>query len=262
MSKGQNGLTGLPVHLEVASESQVAILRLDRPHAKNAIDGPTIQGIEASLDRCEQNESLRVIIFTGSTSCFSAGADLKEALADRAERVVRMHRLVERLSTFPVPSIAAIEGWALGGGLELAMACTFRVAAPGARLGLPEVHLGVIPSYGGTQLTPRIIGANKALELLCFGDPISAEEAHAIGLVNWLAANQGGALSLAVERATLLAARNPAAIRAARRAIGTGLGLSLADGLTAERDAIARLLDEVPQSDPSAAFIAKRVKPT
>lgn len=258
MSSKQGAMAGQPTKVEIISEGQIAILRLDRPGAKNALNGSTIDGIEASLDAFERTAALRVVIVTGSEECFSAGADLKEELADQAARVARMHRLVERLASFPLPTIAAIEGWALGGGLELAMACTFRTAAPGARLGLPEVHLGVIPSYGGTQLAPRILGPGKALELLCFGDPISAEEARTIGLVNWLAPAPGRALALAVEQATLLASRNPAAVRAARSAVRGGLGLSLADALAIEREAITQLLAEMPQSNPSAAFSARR----
>lgn len=261
MSDELGATTGTPTKVEFTCEGKLAILRLDRPRARNALDGSTIDGIEAGLDTFERNPGLRVVILTGSNECFSAGADLKEKLADPAERVARMHRLVGRLANFPVPTIAAIEGWALGGGLELAMACTFRAAAPGARLGLPEVHLGVIPSYGGTQLAPRILGAGKALELLCFGDPVSAEEALAIGLVNWLAPSPGGALALAVERAALLALRNPAAVRAARAAVRGGLQLNLLDALEVERAAIAQLLAEMPQSDPSAAFGARHNKP-
>jgi len=164
-----------------------------------------------------------------------------------------MHRIVERLIELPAVSIAAIEGWALGGGLELAMACTFRVAAPGAKLGLPEIRLGVIPSYGGTQLTPRLIGSARALELLCLGEPIDAERAERIGLVNWVADHAGGALALALDRAALLAERAMPALIAARQAVRQGQILPLHDALAVEAAASARLAVEA-STDAAAAF--------
>ncbi|OZA20880.1 MAG: hypothetical protein B7X90_04585 [Novosphingobium sp. 17-62-19] len=245
------------VTTELKAEGRVAVIRLDRPKALNALGGELLDQLDAALDHVEALPDVRVLIITGTDKVFSVGADLKEVLPNRDERIARMHRLALRLAAFPVPSIAAIEGWALGGGLELALSCTFRTAAPGARLGLPEIKLGVIPSYGGTQLTPRLIGTNRALELLCLGDPIEAERAEAIGLVNWLANAQGGALDLALERAAVLAERHPAAVRAARQAVGEGLALPLDAALATEARVSAALLvgDDAP--DASAAFRAR-----
>ncbi|MBB3860184.1 enoyl-CoA hydratase/carnithine racemase [Novosphingobium hassiacum] len=247
----------MPVNTEIALDGRVAVIRLDRPGALNALGGKLLDALDAALDSVASLPDARVVVITGSDKVFSVGADLKEALPDRDERIARMHRLALRITGFPLPTIAAIEGWALGGGMELAMACTFRVAAPGAKLGLPEIKLGVIPSYGGTQLAPRLIGNSRALELLCLGDPITAERAEAIGLVNWLAPEQGGALALAMQRAGALAERHPAAIRAARQAVDEGSALALDAGLAVEARVSAALMSGTDAPDAAAAFRAR-----
>lgn len=247
----------MSVKTELALDGRVAVIRLDRPSALNALGGELLDALDAALDSVETLPDVRVLVLTGSDKVFSVGADLKETLTNRDERIARMHRLVLRLNAFAIPSIAAIEGWALGGGMELAMSCTFRVAAPGAKLGLPEIKLGVIPSYGGTQLTPRLIGNSCALELLCLGDPITAERAEAIGLVNWLASEQGGAIDLALQRAGTLAERHPAAIRAARQAVAEGSALALDTGLAVEARVSAALMSGADAPDAAAAFRAR-----
>lgn len=241
------------VGTEMALDGRAAIVRLTRPKSLNALSGSLLDELDAALDRLAALPELRVMVLTGSESVFSVGADLKEPLDDVSGRVARMHRLVERLATFPALSIAAIEGWALGGGLELAMACTFRVAAPGAKLGLPEIRLGVIPSYGGTQLAPRLIGSARALELLCMGEPVDAERAEQIGLINWVAAEAGGALALALDRAAVLAERSKPALAAARQAVREGQMLPLRDGLAVEAAVSARLVAE-GSADAAEAF--------
>lgn len=239
------------VEIETVAEGLVAIVRLMRPHVLNALDGPLLDELDHALDNIAARQEVRIMILTGSDICFSVGADLKEELLDREARIARMHGLVERLASFPVLSIAAIEGWALGGGLELAMACTFRVAAPDAKLGLPEIKLGVIPSYGGTQLTPRLLGATKALELLCFGEPIGAKKAEKIGLINWLSENKGGALALANERAAMLVRHSPAALLAIRSAVFAGENMALPQSLVVEARISGQLLKA--ENPPDAA---------
>lgn len=238
-----------------------AIIRLNRPSARNALNGPLLDQLDQALDDLSAGESARAIVLTGSDTCFCAGADLKEDVPDRVGRIARMHRLVERLDSYPAVTIAAIEGWALGGGLELAMACTFRVAAPGALLGLPEVGLGVIPAYGGTQLASRLLGSAAALELLCFGEPVGAEKAERIGLVNWVAAERGGSLALALDRAKLLVGQAPEAIAAARLAVRLGQKLQLAEGLRIEREVITALLASATPPDAKAAFQFRNAPP-
>lgn len=253
------GLKEMLVQTEFVSDGRAAVVRLNRPRALNALNGELLDALDAALDSLAVHPDLRVVILTGSDSCFSVGADLKEQLEDIDKRIGRMHRLVERLQTFPCASIAAIEGWALGGGLELAMACTFRVAAPGAKLGLPEIKLGVIPSYGGTQLASRLLGSSRALELLCLGEPIDAARAEQIGLVNWVADAPGKALALALDRAASLAERSPRALAAARQSVREGEGQPLGKALDVEAAASAQLRVH-GGIDAAAAFQAMQVK--
>jgi len=233
------------VETEIMLNDRAAVVRLMRPRSLNALSGPLLDELDSALDRLAALPELRVIVLTGSETCFSVGADLKEPIADIGQRVARMHRLVERLAEYPAISIAAIEGWALGGGLELAMACTFRAAAPGAKLGLPEIRLGVIPSYGGTQLTPRLLGSARALELLCFGEPVDAVQAEKIGLINWIA-DEAGAVALALDQAALLADRSMLALAGARQAVREGQSLPLRGALAVEAAVSANLVANSP----------------
>lgn len=242
------------VETEIVGHGSVAIVRLTRPQVLNALNGLLLDELDRALDDIASRQDIRVIVLSGSDTCFSVGADLKEELPDREARIARMHGLVDRLASFPALSIAAIEGWALGGGLELAMACTFRAAAPDAKLGLPEVKLGVIPSYGGTQLAPRLLGSARALELLCFGEPIAAEHAERIGLINWLAENKGGALALAIERAAMLAKHSLPALLAIRNAVFEGENMALQQSLTVEAKISAELLKAENPPDASRSF--------
>lgn len=249
------------IETEMVLGDRAAIIRLARPRALNALNGELLDELDAALDTLAALPGLRVLVLTGSATCFSVGADLKEPLTDREARIARMHQLVERLAGFPAISIAAIEGWALGGGLELAMSCTFRSAAPGAKMGLPEIKLGVIPSYGGTQLTPRLLGHARALELLCFGEPVEAARAEQIGLINWLAEEPGGALPLAIERAAALCERSRPAVQAARRAVYGGDSLPLAQALAFEAEASVSLLTGDGPPDAAATFRDRDVTP-
>lgn len=243
-----------------AMEGRVAVIRLTRAKALNALNGDLLDELDEALDRIAAQEAVQVAIITGTDTVFSVGADLKEQLADRGARIDRMHRLVLRLAGIPVVSIAAIEGWALGGGLELAMACTFRAASPTARLGLPEIRLGVIPAYGGTQLAPRLIGSAVALELLCMGEPIDAARAERIGLINWLAADAGGALALALERAAVIAERSLPALQAVRQAVRDGEGLPLPQALAIEAQISAQLLAGDNPPDAAASFLNRNTR--
>ncbi len=247
------------VQVDHVLDGRGAVIRLNRPKALNALNGSLLDALDQALDTLESNPDIRVVIVTGNDKSFSAGADLKEESFDRMERIKRMHRLVLRLRDYTAVSIAAIEGWALGGGLELAMACTFRVAAPGARLGLPEIHLGAIPSYGGTQLASRLLGPVRSLELICTGEPIAAEHAARIGLVNWVAAADGAAVDCALEHAAKFSALSNAALAAARRSVLHGVELSLEDGLTLEAETSRAALDGQPPEG-IAAFRARESK--
>lgn len=221
--------------VDLTLENELAFVTLNRAGALNALNGPLLDELDAALDAAEAAPDVRVVILAGGAKAFSVGGDLKEDHADADVRVQRMHRLALRLQSYPKVTIAAIEGWALGGGLEIAMGCTFRVAAPGARLGVPEIAMGLIPGFGGTQLLPRIVGPAKAIELLCHGEPVDAEEALRIGLVNRVAAETGGALDCARDFAARFARHVPTAQLAARTAVREGLNLPLDQALAIER---------------------------
>lgn len=173
------------IRLEI--DGEIALLTVDRPEVRNALDTETVREIHGALDRVEGNDALRCLVVTGAgEKVFVAGADVKSLLARTARDVLAAanNRLFFRLENLPLPTIAAINGYALGGGLELALACDIRVAADTAKLGLPETGLGIIPGAGGTHRLPRIVGLGIAKEMVLAGTILSAEDALRVGLVN------------------------------------------------------------------------------
>jgi len=215
----------------------VAVLRLNRPEVLNAIDGAVVSELNAALDRIAADSSVALVI-TGTGRAFCAGADLKERDAHPGGRVAEMHRLVLRLAEFPKVSVAAINGLAFGGGLELAMACSLRVAASTATMGLPEAkRLRAFPAYGGTQLLPRLVGEAKALELILTGDPVDAREAERIGLVNRTADDP---LAAAIGLARAASVAMPMAVSAVRRLVAQAGRSPLEEGLASEAGAVAQ----------------------
>jgi len=167
----------------------IAFLTINRPEKRNAVNNATVEEIDKGLSEIEKENGARVLILTGAgDKAFAAGADISElarrdTLLGRSE-TRRRQEVYTRIEMLEIPSIAAINGFALGTGLELAMACTMRVAGSSAKLGQPEVKLGIIPGAGGTQRLPRLVGMGRAMEMILTGDPITAEQALAIGLVN------------------------------------------------------------------------------
>jgi len=221
-----------------------AILTLNRPDQLNALDTATIAGLEAGLDAAERDDS-RAVIIAGNGRSFCAGADLKEALPDASVRVRQMHQLALRLASFPKTVIAAIQGHALGGGLELALSCTLRVAAANARLGLPEIRYGVMPGFGGTQLLPRVIGAVRATEMLMSGLPVDAAEAKSIGLVSLVVDDPAQLIESTLAFADRFTIHDPEASRTVRDVVRRGLMLPLSDALELERTEVARLAKRI-----------------
>lgn len=215
------------------------ILTLDRPQALNALNGELLDAFEAALDAAEADDRKRAIIVAGNGRAFCAGADLKETGIDPVARVERMHALMLRLLDFPKILIAAIDGFALGGGLELAMACSLRVAAPAALLGLPEIRMNLIPGYGGTQMLPRLIGAARAVEMILDGEPISAARALEIGLITAISAQDEPVLDAALALAARYSRHGQEAQHAARRAIWRGAGLPIEDAFRIERELVS-----------------------
>lgn len=228
----------------------------------NLVTAELTAQLRETLTRVADDEEVRAVVLSGGTSrAFCAGSDVKEFAGLRgrsAEGKLLVEKLVYRqLADLPMPTIAAIEGDALGGGLELALCCDLRVASSAARLGMPEVRLGVIPGSGGTQRLPRIVGPAHAKELILMGGIVDADEAWRIGLVNRVA-EPGGAEALAREMASQIAQRGPLAVRLAKRLIDRALDGPLDAGLAAETDASQIAFDSDDLAEGAAAFAAKR----
>lgn len=234
-----------------------AVLRLNRPHVLNTISNEMLSELERLLDSLAQDDS-RALVITGTGRAFCAGTDLNEWQGDPAARLLRVHALIRRLMQFPKPSVAAINGFALGGGLEFALACTFRVACSGAKLGLPEIKLGLLPAYGGTQLLPRLIGANRALEMMLSGEPVAGEKALAAGLVNRLCDEPENVVETACDMAESLTRHSRVPLLAIQRAVNEGLALGINDALALERELVAEVSASADTLEGVSAFLEKR----
>jgi len=217
-------------------EEGVEILTLRNPPV-NALSTALLADLGRRVDEVAADAKVRAVVLTGDGQYFSAGADLKEMatldLATAPELVRKTHALYHRLAALRPPVVAAINGLALGGGLELALACDLRIAGESAKLGAPEVNYGLMPAYGGTQRLPRLIGVPKAKELIFTGAMISAAEALRIGLVN-KTVPAGQELRAARDLAHTIAQKAPKAVQAAKRAIADGLQRPLAEGIEGE----------------------------
>lgn len=211
--------TGDRIAVEFRDES--AIILLNRPQALNALDGETLRQLSDTLDELEKNRRVRVVILTGGKN-FCAGADIREMKdkgVEEAEDFAGLgHSVLDRIEQFPKPVIAAIAGYALGGGCELALACDMRVADETAKLGQPEVTLGLIPGFAGTQRLTRLVGAARAKEMILTGMVIGANEAEFIGLVNRVVP-EGELMESAERTAGIIAQRSPVAVRLAKEMI-------------------------------------------
>jgi enoyl-CoA hydratase len=250
----------------VARDGGVVTLTVNRPDARNALDGPTVDALTAAFDTIDADTGVRCVILTGAGDrAFVAGADIKAmADLDRAGALAfaeRGHRMADFMDELRVPIIAAVNGWALGAGLELALACDFIYAARTAKMGMPEVGLGVIPGFGGTQRLALRVGAARARELIYRGVTIDAEEALRIGLCN--AVTEPEALIPRVrEVAARIASNAPLAVQSAKETVmpGTlrGPDEPLAAALTLEREQFAGLFATEDQKEGMKAFIDKR----
>ncbi|MEW6074191.1 MAG: enoyl-CoA hydratase-related protein [Planctomycetota bacterium] len=237
-------------------------LTLERPEARNALSFPLLKRVRGLVAEIARDLSIRAVLVTGrGEKAFSAGADLKERRGmsdDRARaHVAQIQALAADLAALPQPTIAAIHGVALGGGLELALACDLRVAAADAQLGLPETSRAILPGAGGTQRLPRLIGLARAKDLILTARRIDAAEAERIGLVDRVAP-PGGLAAAATHLAEAIAANGPLAVRAAKAAIDGGFDLPLAAALEHERRCWERLLGTSDRLEALAAFAEKR----
>lgn len=234
-----------------------AVLTMNRPHALNAITSEMLDLLEQHLDDIEKDDS-RALILTGTGRGFCPGTDLKEPPRDPRARIEHVHNIVLRLVEFPKLSVAAINGLALGGGLELALSCNFRVAASAARLGLPEIKIGLMPAYGGTVLLPRLVGAARAEEMMLSGEPVPAEAALEIGLVNRVCDTPEQVVQLAHDFVQPYCTHSLVPQQAIRRAIREGAQLPLQEALAHEAD----IMDGVSASEDCIegvmSFIEKR----
>lgn len=238
----------------------IAVITLNRPEALNALSFEIICDIGHAIDEAGKAD-IRALIFTGAgEKAFCAGADIKElmgrSLIEEREGAELGQRVFAKLDGFKVPSIAAINGYAFGGGLELAMACSFRIAAPRAKMGLPEIKLGLIPGYGGTQRLPRLVGEARALELVLTGRTVDAEEALRIGLVNRLA--EGDVLAGAKAFAAEFTGYGLPALRFARAAVQRALSVGLDEGLRIEADLSTLSYRTEDATEGLNAFVEKR----
>jgi enoyl-CoA hydratase len=248
----------LTVRVEV--DDAVAAVTIDRPDALNALDVETLSALRDELLRLREDDAVRVVVLTGAGErAFAAGADIKYMSAlstDEAKEWGELgHNVAQLLETLAKPTIAAINGFALGGGCELALACDLRYASPNAKLGQPEINLGIIPGWGGTQRLARVCGLGVAKELILTGRTVDAEEALRIGLVNGVAEP---VLDRALETARLLASKAPLALRAAKQAINHALQGDHVENLQGEADRFAQLFDSEDAKEGLEAFIEKR----
>ena len=239
---------------QIDRQDEIGILRLVRPEVLNAMNEQMVGEIEAALDQFEADDAVRAITIIGTGRAFCVGSDLKEGGGDPEGRIARMHRLIERLVAFPKVSVALFNGLALGGGLEIGLACTFRLAAPIARLGLPEIRHALMPAYGGTQLLPRIVGVPRALELALSGELIDAARAEQIGLVNAVADD---VLAAGLQFARHNCGGGGLAQREIRRALLGGIGLPLSQGLALEAEGALRVGTSDEAKKAVAAFAGR-----
>lgn len=238
----------------------VALVTVNRPEARNSISDAVIREMYAALDAARADASVGALILTGAgDEAFVSGADIR-AIASRRRREALAglnNRLFAAIEAFEKPTIAAVNGYALGGGLELALACDIRVAAAGARFGLPEVKLGIIPAAGGTQRLPRVIGAGRARYLILTGDIIDAVEAERLGLVSAVVPRDE-LLPKAREIAAKIMKRGPLAIRLAKKALSLSAEVPLSAGLEFESIAQAILFESRDKEEGTRAFLEKR----
>ena len=249
--------------LTVEIDATTAILTLNRPAVLNALNANLLSLLEEALDAFTGDTQLRAVIITGAGErAFAAGADIGELAAlDGAmagqHKARTGQRITQLIETLPVPVIAAVNGFALGGGCELAMACDFRIASENAKFGQPEVNLGITPGYGGTQRTTRLCGPGTALFLCLTGETIDAAEALRIGLVQRVVPI-GELLPEARRLAALIGAKAPLAITATKRAIREGAALPLAEGLALEALHFGTLIGTSDFREGTTAFLEKR----
>ncbi len=243
-------------------DSGIATVTFKRPKAMNALNLALLKEFGQALDEIALDESIRALILTGAgEKAFIAGADIGELATFNTLQAKIFsqagHEVINRLQEIPIPVIAAVNGYALGGGSEVALACDFIYASTNAMFGLPEISLGLIPGFGGTQRLPRLIGRNRAKEMIFTGKMISAEEAEKIGLVNRVCAPET-LLNEVLKTARTITDKGKVSLRAAKEAINAGVDSDLVTGCRIEIDAFALCMASEDAREGTRAFLEKR----
>jgi len=243
----------------VETRGRVGLVTLNRPQTLNALNHALMRELMDALDAFDKNDSVGAIVITGSDKAFAAGADIKEMADESALDMTRNDHIAVfgRIRTIRKPVIAAVSGWALGGGCELALSCDMIIASDSAKFGLPEVTIGVIPGAGGTQRLVRAVGKALAMEMILNERKLNAQEALHFGLVNRVAP-VSDYLNDALQLAEVIASRAPLAVRAAKRAINHSYESFLGDGLAEEKQIFYNLFGTEDQKEGMKAFVEKR----
>ena len=245
--------------VESSRDGHVALLRINRPEARNALSPEVMELLASELERLDPDPEVRCVVIAGSDKVFAAGADIK-AMAERSFAEALRHPAASfwrRLAAIKTPMVAAVSGYALGGGCELALACDMIVADEGATFGQPEITLGIIPGGGGTQRLARVLGKQRAMEYVLTGKRFDAEEAQAMGLVNEIA-KKGRWLEQAMALAHTVAERPPIATRLGKQAVITAEETALSAGLESERRLYELAMATEDRVEGMTAFLEKR----
>ena len=249
-------------NLLLERDGGVAVLTLNRPKVLNALNGPTLDDLRRAVLDVKQDDAVRVVIITGAgDKGFIAGADINELAVlsptGGREHAMKGQHVFDLIEHMGKPVIAAINGYALGGGCELAMACTLRIAADTAKLGQPEINLGIIPGYAGTQRLSRIVGRGRALELLLTGDQVTAQEAHRLGLVHRVVP-AAELMAEARKLAATLASKAPIAVRYILEAVHKGLEMPFPQAQVFEATLFGLVASTEDMREGTKAFLEKR----
>ncbi len=246
--------------VELTYRDEFAIITLNRPEALNALSFQIVRDIGAALDEVEGSDARALLFIGAGDRAFCAGADIKElanrSMVDQKRSAEAGQRTFARLDTFPISSVAIINGYAFGGGFELASACTFRLATPNAKMGLPEIKLGLIPGYGGTIRLPRLVGEARALEIIMTGRTVDAEEAARIGMVNRVV--EGDPLEAGMGFAREFTGYSLPVLNLARDAVKRALDNPVWEGLKIEADLNTLAFQTEDSIEGTTAFTEKR----
>lgn len=248
-------------HLLYEKEGNVGLIKINRPHALNALNSEVLYELSDVFDLVENDEEIRVVVLSGEGKAFVAGADISEMMGLSSKQARKFStlglNLFRRIELFEKPVIAAVNGFALGGGCELALSCDIRIASEKAKFGQPEVGLGITPGFGGTQRLPRLIGTSMAKELIFTGNMINAEEAKSIGLVNRVVFPEL-LMEETLKLANKIASVSSTAVTYAKVAINRGMETDIETGIELEKDVFTLCFAEEEQEEGMSAFLEKR----